>query len=908
MPELSAAADQALVEQDNFQLWTESLLREELSRLQSLLDMLPGIAFTCETDADLSMRFLSQGCFEITGYRPEELLQLPLGYNSLIYPGDLEKVLNTVQVAAQQERSYEVDYRITNRCGQEVWIHEQGNFIFDEAEQILRVQGLISNITRLKETELQLLRQRQLLNTVATASVYFLDCSDFSSAVTRALALLGQAAGVDRVYIYENHPHPDTAEVAMSMRYEWTKANIQPSIQQPHWQNQRYAEYGLETWYQQLAQGQAFKAITRDLPFQQKSLLGKDQILSICLVPIFTDQDFWGYIGFDDCCQEREWSQDEESILLTMAASIGSALKRQGAEQALIKAELRYQQLFNNAVDGIFQTTETGQYLSVNPALASLYGYESPQDLLTYLTDIHHQLYVDKHQYFRFREEARAKGYVKNFESQVYRKDGSVIWISENARAVYDENGNVRFYEGFVKDITERKLAEQAREQAEIKLRHAAFHDGLTGLPNRSFFVSSLKQEIRVCQKEQNHQFMVLFLDLDHFKLINDTLGHDVGDQLLIETSKRLKSCLRESDVIARWGGDEFTILLRDVRREDDVFLVIERIQSALSTPFQLADQRNVSVTASIGISRSSAESISPQDLLRDADLAMYSVKANGRANYEVFQSGMRERAIAQLSLELDLRRAIDQNDLILNYQPILSLQTDELYGFEALIRWNHREKGILFPHQFLPLAEGNGLITLLDFWVLKQVCSQLQDWRRNFNLSQFFKININISGRSFAQADFLDRLSKILKQTHTDPAQLNLEITETVLMEKAQAVNSTISSLKQQGLGLHIDDFGSGYSSLSYLRHFSFDCLKIDRSFVTEITDNHQSREITKTIIQLAHALKTCVIAEGIETAEQLQVIRSLGCELAQGYLFSPPLTLSEAEILLAQTIRRTR
>jgi diguanylate cyclase (GGDEF)-like protein/PAS domain S-box-containing protein len=905
MPELNASSDQALVDQDNLKSLTESLLRDKLSRLQSLLDMLPGIAFTCETDAELSMRFLSQGCFEITGYRPDELLQLPLGYNSLIYPEDLQKVLNTVKVAAQREQSYEVDYRIATRFGQEVWIHEQGNFVFDEAERILSVQGLISNITRLKETELQLLRQRQLLNTVATATVYFLDCSDFSSAVTRTLELLGHAAGVDRVYIYENHLHPETAEMAMSMRYEWTQPSIQPSIQQPHWQNQRYAEYGLDMWYQQLSQGQAFKAITRDLPLQQRSLLSKDQILSICLVPIFTDQDFWGYIGFDDCCQERVWSQDEESILLTMAASIGSALKRKRAEQALIKAELRYQQLFDNAVDGIFQTTESGQYLSVNPALARIYGYESPQDLLTHLTDIREQLYVDKQRYLQFREAAKEKGYIKNFESQVYRKDGSIIWISENARAVFRPNNTVEFYEGFVKDITERKLAEMAREHAEKKLRHAAFHDGLTGLANRSFFVSSIKQEICLCKRDQNYQFVVLFLDLDHFKLINDTLGHDVGDQLLIETSQRLKSCLRESDTIARWGGDEFTILIRDVRREDDIFLVIERIQSALSTPFQLADRRNVSVTASIGISRSSSDSISPQDLLRDADLAMYSAKANGRATYEVFQAGMRERAIAQLNLELDLRRAIDQNELILNFQPILALQTDELFGFEALIRWKHRERGILFPHQFLPLAEGNGLITLIDFWVLKQVCSQLQKWRRNFNLSQFFRINVNISGRSFAQADFLDRLSRILKQTHTDPAQLNLEITETALMEKGQVMSSMISSLKEQGLGLHIDDFGSGYSSLSYLRHFSFDCLKIDRSFVTEISENHQSREITKTIIQLAHALQTCVIAEGIETAEQLQVIKSLGCEFVQGYLFSPPLTLSESELLLSRPIR---
>ncbi|PYS33535.1 MAG: hypothetical protein DMF75_09120, partial [Acidobacteria bacterium] len=439
-----------------------------------------------------------------------------------------------------------------------------------------------------------------------------------------------------------------------------------------------------------------------------------------------------------------------------------------------------------------------------------------------------------------------------------------------------------------------RHIAEQERislqlQESKDHFRHAAFHDTLTYLPNRALLAENLKFVMERSRQHEDFQFAVLFLDLDRFKNVNDSLGHSIGDQLLIAMARRLESCIREVDMVARLGGDEFAILLDGIDGSAEATNMARRIQDKLQSPFNLSGHE-VFTTTSIGIALSSTGYDHPENMLRDADTAMYRAKAQGKACYEIFDKGMHTHAVYLLQMENDLRRAIDREELRVHYQPIVSLDSGQLAGFEALVRWQHPERGFINPSDFIPLAEDTGLIVPLGIWVLRRACEQLGKWQWQSAANRSLFMSVNLSGKQVARPRLVSEIRQVLEETRIDPKYLKLEITESAVMENAETAVQLLRRLKALGVQLSIDDFGTGYSSLGYLHRFPVNTLKIDRSFVGRIGEAAENIEIVRTIISLAENMGMEVVAEGVETLSQLAQLRKLNCQYGQGYLFSRP------------------
>jgi diguanylate cyclase (GGDEF)-like protein len=443
-------------------------------------------------------------------------------------------------------------------------------------------------------------------------------------------------------------------------------------------------------------------------------------------------------------------------------------------------------------------------------------------------------------------------------------------------------------------DITTRKAAEE-------QLLHEAYHDVLTGLPNRALFTDRLGRAVTRAKWSRGYQFAVLFLDLDGFKVVNDSLGHMAGDELLIGIGRRLAKCVRCGDTVARLGGDEFAVLVNDVRDPSDALGMVERVLQELSLPFMLGGHE-VFTSASIGIAASDPRYDRPVEMLRDADTAMYRAKALGKAHHVVFDQAMHTSVVDRLRLETDLRRALDRNEFWVAYQPIVALEGERVVGFEALVRWQHPERGLIPPGEFIPAAEETGLIIPLDLWVIREACQQARAWQYEYPDAPPLMLSVNVSSKQFAHPGLIARIDEILRETGVDPTCLRMEITESVIVAQPEQAAAKLRQIKQRGISLSMDDFGTGYSSLSYLHKFPFDVLKIDRSFVSRIGPNGEDAEIAATIVALAHNLGMQIVAEGVETAAQAAHLRAMRCQYAQGYHFSKPLASGDATALLAR------
>ena len=442
------------------------------------------------------------------------------------------------------------------------------------------------------------------------------------------------------------------------------------------------------------------------------------------------------------------------------------------------------------------------------------------------------------------------------------------------------------------------------REVREQRLRHESVHDPLTGLPNRTLFMRRLADATYRARRGQDRLFAVLFLDVDGFKLVNDSMGHHVGDEMLVSIARRLEGCVRGGDIVARLGGDEFAILLERIIDVRDAAMVAERVQDALQAPLSIGGYEHAT-SASIGVALSTGANEQPEYVLRSADTAMYRAKNAGRGRYEMFDRAMHAEALTRLQIESDLRHAFDRNEFFLHYQPIVSLETGRIVGAEALVRWRHFERGIVSPATFIPVAEDTGLIVPLGRWVLREACRQAHEWQSTRDDAQSFSISVNLSVREFAQPDLVKTVATILEETGLPATALRIEITESAIIGQKHPAIETVEQLRALGVAIHLDDFGTGYSALSYLHRLPLDAVKVDRAFTASIDQEERPLHVVRAIISLAHAIGLEVVAEGVANTRQLELLREMGCDLAQGFHFSRPCNTEEMSDLFAAGTR---
>lgn len=594
----------------------------------------------------------------------------------------------------------------------------------------------------------------------------------------------------------------------------------------------------------------------------------------------------------------REWVRGLIALVLLFDIyTIYQHFQLQRIRRRLAEREQLFKLITENAADMISVVDHHGKRLYNSPAFTKMLGYE-PEELASTssMEQIHPE---DRSRVIGAAEKAHHTGRGERLEYRIRHKDGSWRILESTSSVIPGANGT---NEGLVivnRDITERK-------HAEALLEHRSFHDGLTGLPNRALFLDRLQRAIAISRRHRDFKFAVLFIDIDEFKVFNDSLGHGAGDDLLIQIAQRLEVCLRESDTIsrpriarhaeaaaadstlARPGGDEFVVLGEELREPSDAIRMSERIQRRLSVPFEINDHQIV-ISASIGIVFSDTSIVQASDMLRDAEIAMYRAKQAGKARCEVFDSAMHANAVKRLQLETDLRKALELDEFLVFYQPVVSLQDSRVVRFEALSRWQ-RPHGMVPPDRFIPIADEIGLILPINRKLLHDACRQVREWHAMFPIDPLLTISVNVTAKQFAQPDLAAQIREILEQTGMDPRCVDLEITENIAMADAERSALVFAQLKALGVHLSIDDFGTGYSSLARLQKFPVDTLKIDRTFISGMDHDGETREIVRIIVMLAHTLGMEVVAEGIENQDQMTTLQSLGCELGQGYLFSRP------------------
>lgn len=570
--------------------------------------------------------------------------------------------------------------------------------------------------------------------------------------------------------------------------------------------------------------------------------------------------------------------------------------EKKQAERALRESEERYALAARGANDGLWDWNIATEEVYYSPRWLEMLGLEAGE-VGSSPTEWLDRIHQEDRSEFENKLNAHLGGKTPHFETEVrlLHKDDTWRWMMCRGIAIFDKQGRPVRIAGSVRDITSRKETEQ-------QLIHDALHDTLTGLANRGLFVEHLQRAIARSKRAED-LFAVLFLDFDRFKVVNDSLGHMVGDQLLIAVSRRLEKILRPGDLFARLGGDEFGILLEDISSHGEAKRVSERIQESLKHPFHL-DGHEIFTSVSIGIAFNTERYQKAGDLLRDADTAMYRAKSLGKARHVVFDQRMRERVQGQLELETDLRRALERKELEIDFQPIISVETERLHGFEALVRWKHPKRGRISPAEFIPLAEETGLIVPLGLMVLRESCVRVRDWQDTFQSDPQLFVSVNISARQLVHPDLVEEISKVLQQTRVNPICLKLELTESILLEHPEFSLQVLQQLRDLGLRICIDDFGTGYSSLSYLHRLPANTLKIDRSFVSGLDQGTQQSQLVPTVINLAQILGMDVIAEGVETANQYQILKGLGCDYAQGYLLSRPLNAERATELIKRNL----
>lgn len=781
----------------------------------------------------------------------------------------------------------------------------------------------VRDISSRKAAEAALQRRDALLEAISAAAEHFLDTGDLEHHLPIMLAKLGVAAAVSRIYIFQNERGADGA-LLMSQRYEWCAPGSAPQLGNQALQQLPYGAGGFGRWEQILQQGQIIHGHVAGFPAGERSLLEAQQIRSLLVMPVRVGRHWWGFIGFADCGHERTWLAEEIDTLKIAARMVGAAIRRHEVEAELLHlnatleqqvqqrtAELKH--AYRRLEQSLADRTLAFQHLADSDARRRAMLEALPDSMILFRTSgdvlewqagdhdlpyplgaqLEHLARVDPAaaqtmaQFHAAIAHVAATGATPIFEYAIQGEEAA-RWFEARLVLVDDER-----VLALIREITERK-------QNEAQLQQLALHDVLTGLPNRALLYDRMQQSLQRATRDPARPFGFLLLDIDDFKRINDSLGHGVGDDLLVAMARRLSGCLRAADTVARLGGDEFAVLLDQPQDLASIQRTVERMQRAVAAPFVL-DERLVTVGISLGVVLYADWHRQAEDVLRDADIALYRAKARGKGQYAVFDATMHAQVIAEMVLETDLRRAIEQSELRVYYQPVMHLPTSQIHGFEALVRWQHPTLGLLTPGDFLPLAARIGLDVTIDRWVLAEACRQLQGWQRGAAQRPLY-VSVNLSSKHLEHPDLVAYVGELLQTTGVAPARLMLEVTEHSLIDDNLNALATLSQLRQLGVRIGLDDFGTGYSSLSYLHRFPVDVLKIDRAFLRDQDPHGRNRVIMQALIKLAQTLGLEIIAEGAETAAHIEQLRAMGCLYVQGYYVARPLASDAAEAFLGR------
>jgi diguanylate cyclase (GGDEF)-like protein/PAS domain S-box-containing protein len=561
------------------------------------------------------------------------------------------------------------------------------------------------------------------------------------------------------------------------------------------------------------------------------------------------------------------------------------------SEEALQAAEAKFRGIVEQSLVGIY-VIQDGRYQYVNPKLAEIFGCTvdemlALESVMELVTEEDRHIVADN-----IRKRIEGEVQTVRYSFRALRKDGEEIELEVHGAGTEFQGQPAVI--GTLLDITDRK-------RAEAQIVYHAYHDPLTELPNRMLFMERLRLQLAQARR-QRRRLSIIYCDLDHFKFVNDTLGHSVGDEFLQTVATRLKGLVREMDTVARVGGDEFVILIPDVSRAEDISIICQKLLASVAQPLQV-EGRALQITASIGVASYPNDGEDAESLLRNADTAMYRAKEVGRNNFQFCTPELTSRAVERLNVQDGLRLALDRDELVLHYQPVVSLTSGRIVGLEALVRWQHAEKGLIMPGAFISVAEETGLILPLGEWVLHSASKQLKQWQKG-GLPDL-RMAVNVSARQFRERGLVTTIQQALSAADLNPHYLEIEITESIAMESAEVVVANLEALRSMSIGISIDDFGTGYSSLTYLKRYPINCLKIDRSFVTDVATNPADAGIVRAVVEMAHGMKLNVIAEGVETKDQFSYLQQYGCDEMQGYWFSRPLPVEAIDKLLAEELR---
>jgi diguanylate cyclase (GGDEF)-like protein/PAS domain S-box-containing protein len=732
-------------------------------------------------------------------------------------------------------------------------------------------------------------RRDAILEAVAMSATELLRSSDLPQSLPKVIEHIGVATGIDRVHIIEIGTDRPSEHSPVAQHYVWSAPGASTSIKYQE-MTDSLAEVGLESWVPRLIRGETVVGNTRDFEAAARTLFERGNVKSVTAVPVFVDGQWWGLITFDDCRVERHWEPAEIDTFKTLAELVGAAVARARHIKTLADAN----RIIENSATILYRLSLRPPFplifLSQN---ISRYGYQAdellahPEQWAQLIDRADLAAMVDD---IRSIREGKMGSNQKEF--RVRKPDGSIVWFDGHGRALRDGENRLVAVEGILTDITDRKLAAE-------KIETLARTDSLTGLPNRAAFLERLNLEFARAKRGPN-RFAVHYLDLDHFKDINDTLGHPIGDALLRAVAERLQSCVRDIDMVARFGGDEFAVLQDGIEDTADVETLATKIGEKLAAPFTIGGNQ-MQTAASIGIVPYRSDVATVDAMMMKADLALYRAKNGGRNQFRFHVLELDEQTQERMIIGEELRHAIERGELELYYQPQVEVKFGSIVGLEALIRWNHPKRGLMLPGAFIPIAETTGSIVSIGEWVIEQVCRQVKAWSDLAIAPP--TVALNLSGAQFKLASQIDQIvTENLTRYKVAPERLELELTESVLMETTQRRREVFDRLRKIGVRLAIDDFGTGYSSLDYLRSFRVCRLKIDQCFINDVTTSADAAAIVRATVGLAHELGIEVIAEGVETAEQRDFLLSVGCELAQGYYFGRPVPMAAASELLRQ------